>query len=228
LNDERRFSKLPDGIAMVQLRSRISGALTPTHPRFFDLLESAAANAAGAADLLERLVHHFPDHREELLCELHLRVCDAESLTVQMGERLASTFVTPLEREDLHALASALEEFVRSVRAVAALLDVYAVQRVRHPARPLSQLVARCATALCSAVERLRPGRDVSGLTRDVRAATAEGDQLVREGLRELFAEAPEPVELIRWKDLFDRFDDTLSYARSVAGILDRITGRGN
>ena len=127
---------------MSGLKFRLADALAPRELAFFSLLDAAGSNAAAATAIFNELAHFFPerhDLREEIL--LHAR--ESDRIPREPSDRLSATFVTPIEREDLQAQASAIDDLVRTSHAVAALFDIYLDERVRAATRRLTQLLAR-------------------------------------------------------------------------------------
>ena len=135
-------------------------------------------------------------------------------------------FVTPLEREDIVALATDLDEIVRAMHSTAALLDVYGVDRIRPQARRQTQLILAAVTELSSAVMLLRRADSVSAHTTTVREHVEQGDQVTRDGLRELFQENPTASELIRWKEIYERLQATLDLIRRAAAHTEGIAAK--
>src|SRR4051794_27982059 len=106
---------------------RLSQLFAPKERQFFDLFEEAGANIVRAAELLERMLEQWPDHgeiaRDVLVCE-H----EGDRITHDIIQRLNSTFVTPIDREDIYALASALDDIVDYIEEVADFLGIYRIE----------------------------------------------------------------------------------------------------
>jgi uncharacterized protein Yka (UPF0111/DUF47 family) len=151
---------------------------------------------------------------------------ESDRLTAAIRAHVSATFVTAIEREDALTLSAALDDLVRGAHAVAALLAVYQVEAVRPQARRVTQLIAGNAKALAAAIEPLHHAGDVVPHTDEVRTRAGEGENLARAGLAELFSEDPAPIELVRWKDLFERLQGALDASRHAAITLDVIAAK--
>ena len=199
--------------------------LAPRDRDFFDLLERSAKDTVRSAGELEELAHFFPERRD-LVDRLHARMLDSDGRTIRIVARASAMFVTPLEREDIVALATDLDEIVRAMHSTAALFDVYGVDYMRPQARRQTQLIAAAVTELSSAVMQLRRAESVSAYARTIREQVEQGDDVTRDGLRELFRENPTASELIRWKDLYDRLHATLELIRRAVARTEGIAAK--
>lgn len=155
-----------------------------------------------------------------------MRAGESRDRATEISECVNATFVTPLEREDAQALATALDELVQTSHTVAALLSVYMVDRVRPQARRLTQLLVGCTRELPAAIRVIREAGVVAAHTHEVGALVQDGGDVARAGLADLFSEDPAPIELERWKDLFERLQEPLVAAGRAAAVLDIISAK--
>ena len=199
--------------------------LAPRDRDFFDLLESSGEDAVRSATELEELAHFFPERRDLVDC-LHERVLDSDRRTIRIVARASAMFVTPLEREDIVALATDLDDIVRAMHSTAALFDVYGIDHMRPQARRQTRLIAAAVTELSSAVMQLRRAESVSTYTRTIREHVEQGNDVARDGLRDLFRESASAAELIRWKDLYDRSQAMLDLTRRAAARTEAIAAK--
>jgi uncharacterized protein len=189
---------------------------------YFELFEEAGRNILQAAELLDRMLSNFPDSkdlaREILACEQ-----EGDRITHDIIDRLNHTFVTPIDREDILALASALDDIVDYTEEVADYLGLYKIEAPMDQAIKLARILNAAAHQIAEAVPRLRGFRDISHHTVEINRLENEGDRITREAVASLFDGGIDPMVVIRWKDLFERLEEAIDAAEHVANILEGI-----
>jgi predicted phosphate transport protein (TIGR00153 family) len=189
---------------------------------FFDLFEEAAGNIRRAAELLERMLRTYPEHgelaRDILICEQ-----DGDRITHDIIRRLNETFVTPIDREDIYGLASALDDVVDFIEEVADFLGLYKIEAPMDQAQAMSRVLLDAARQVEQAMPRMRNFGDIHHFTIEINRLENEGDRLTREALAALFQEGIDPIVVIRWKDIYDRLEAAIDSTETVANILENI-----
>jgi predicted phosphate transport protein (TIGR00153 family) len=189
---------------------------------FFGLFERAVANVVRAAELLSEMLADFPDSaglaREILICEQ-----DGDQLTHEVIRRLNQTFVTPIDREDILLLASALDDIVDFIEEVADYLGLYGIEAPMVQAQAQAQVLLDAARELQMAVPLVRDFKDISQHTVEVHRLENEGDGIVRGAIASLFGGGIDPMVVIRWKDLFERLENAIDATEHAADILEGI-----
>jgi predicted phosphate transport protein (TIGR00153 family) len=202
--------------------ARLSQLFAPREREFFDLFEEAGANIVRATELLERMLQQWPDHgelgRDVVVCEQ-----EGDRITHDIIQRLNSTFVTPIDREDIYALASALDDIVDFVEEVSDFLVLYRIEAPMDQANELARILHQSARALAGAIPRLRTFEDIHHFTIEVNRLENDGDRVVRQALASLFERGIDPMLVIRWKDIFERLEDAIDACETTANILEGI-----
>jgi predicted phosphate transport protein (TIGR00153 family) len=202
--------------------ARLSQLFAPKEREFFDLFEEAAANSVRATELLERMLEQWPDHgelgRDVVVCEQ-----EGDRITHDIIQRLNSTFVTPIDREDIYALASALDDIVDFVEEVSDFLALYRIEAPMDQATELARILHQSARALAGAMPRLRTFEDIHHFTIEVNRLENDGDRVVRQALASLFERGIDPMLVIRWKDIFERLEDAIDSTETTANIREGI-----
>jgi predicted phosphate transport protein (TIGR00153 family) len=201
---------------------RLSQIFAPKEREFFDLFEEAGANIVRAAELLERMLDQWPDHaelaRDVLVCEQ-----EGDRITHDIIQRLNSTFVTPIDREDIYALASALDDIVDFIEEVSDFLGLYRIEAPMDKATEMARILHQSARAVAAAIPRLRTFKDIHHYTVEINRLENDGDRVVREALASLFERGIDPMLVIRWKDIFERLEDAIDSTEKTANILEGI-----
>jgi len=202
--------------------ARLSQVFAPRDREFFDLFEEAGANILRAADLLDRMLRNYPDTkelaREILLCEQ-----EGDRITHDIVQRLNQTFVTPIDREDILELASALDDIVDLTEEVADYLGLYKVEAPMEQAQRLAHILMQASRQVSEAMPRMRDFKDISHYTVEIHRLENEGDRVVREAIASLFDNGIDPMVVIRWKDLFERLEEAIDATERVANTLSGI-----
>ncbi len=201
---------------------RLAQVFAPRDRVYFELFEEAGQNVFLAADLLDRLLATYPDDRalarEILDCEHQ-----GDRITHDIIDRLNHTFVTPIDREDILALASALDDVVDYTEEVADYLGLYKIEAPMDQAIKLAGVLKAAAYQVAEAIPRLRGFRDISVQTVEINRLENEGDRITREAVASLFDGGIDPMVVIRWKDVFERLEAAIDSTERVANILEGI-----
>ena len=201
---------------------RLSQLFAPREREFFDLFEEAGSNIVRAAELLERMLDQWPDHgelaRDVVVCEQ-----EGDRITHDIIQRLNSTFVTPIDREDIYALASGMDDIVDFIEEVSDFLGLYRIEAPMEQAQQLSRILLESTRHVAAAIPRLRTFRNINHYTVEINRLENDGDRVLREALASLFERGIDPMLVIRWKDIFERLEDAIDATETTANILQGI-----
>jgi uncharacterized protein len=202
--------------------ARLSQLFAPKEREFFDLFEEAGNNIVRASELLERMLEHWPDNgelaREVVICEQ-----EGDRITHDIIQRLNQTFVTPIDREDIYALASALDDIVDFIEEVSDFLGLYRIEAPMDKAIEMGRILHQAARQIAGAMPRLRTFKDIHHYTVEINRLENDGDRVLREALASLFERGIDPMLVIRWKDIFERLEDAIDSTEKTANILEGI-----
>jgi hypothetical protein len=197
-------------------------SIVPRDREFFNLFNEAGSNMLRAAELLSRLIQVWPDGgglgREILICEQ-----EGDRITHDLIRRLNSTAVTPIDREDIYALASAVDDVVDFTEEVADFLGLYQVEAPMEQAQNLAAVLEEASRNVAEALSKLRGFPDLHRYFIEVNRLENDGDRITREAIASLFADGADPMLVIRWKDIFERLEQAIDACEHVANILEGI-----
>jgi uncharacterized protein len=197
-------------------------SFSPRDREFFDLFEEAGGNILRAAALLEEMLREYPEHadlaREILICEQ-----EGDRITHDIIRRLNETFVTPIDREDIYALASGLDDIVDFTEEVADYLGLYKIEAPMEQAQQLARVLHQSARQISEAMPRLRGFKDMSHYTVEINRLENDGDRITREAMAALFDNGIDPMVVIRWKDIYERLENAIDSTERVANIVEGI-----
>ncbi|MFL5517381.1 MAG: DUF47 domain-containing protein, partial [Gemmatimonadales bacterium] len=188
---------------------RFTGGITGRDREFFDLFEEAGGNILRCAGLLEEMLRDYPE-RNELAREILICEQEGDRITHDIIQRLNQTFVTPIDREDIYALSSALDDIVDYTEEVADYLGLYKIEAPMKQAQDLAEELHAASRQISEALPRLRGFKDLSHYTVEVNRLENDGDRIVREAIASLFDNGIDPMVVIRWKDIFERLENAI------------------
>jgi hypothetical protein len=201
---------------------RLTQVLMPHDRVYFELFEEAGQNVLRAASLLDEMMSTYPDSKA---MAQQITECEHEGdrITHDIFHRLNQTYVTPIDREDILALASALDDIVDFTEEVADFLGLYKIEAPMDQAIKLAHVLRAASHQIADAIPRLRGFQDISHYTVEVNRLENEGDRISREAVASLFDTGIDPMVVIRWKDLFERLESAIDAAEHAAYILEGI-----
>jgi hypothetical protein len=196
--------------------------LTPQKREFFDLFTQASANARDIARMLVELLEDWPESRARL-ADIREAEHEGDRLTHEVINLLNRTFVTPLDRDDMYRLASAIDDVCDHIDEAADNIDLYEVRRVPTRAREQADVLYRAASRLHEAVELLESHGDSQRQLHALRELEDEGDRLSREAIADLFRTEQDPLTIIRWKDIHEQIEEACDACENAADVLEAI-----
>ena len=197
--------------------------MIPREERFFDMFSEDVANVLGAARLLEAMLRSY-DSVDRRAGEIRDAEHRGDEISHEIGHRLESTFVTPFDREEIHALISGLDDILDLVEEVADTFVLYRVEAPTAVAVEQASIVVLQCEQLHEALTHLRRFKGLDRYWIEVHRLENAGDQLARKAIADLFASGEDPLEVIKWKDIYGLLEDTIDKCEDVANIIERIT----
>jgi predicted phosphate transport protein (TIGR00153 family) len=197
----------------------------PRDERFFELFTSVATLTAEAAKILLDLFKAPPEKRNYLVESIKKLEHQADGITHELVTRLDRSFITPLDREDIHFLASRLDNVIDQIDGSARRTAIFRTESAPQGAIILADVIARATEQVLAAVKVLEKGKTpvVIQACIEVKKLEEEGDAVYTEWLGRLFDEEKDPIALIKWKEIYDTLESTLDQAEDVANILESI-----
>jgi uncharacterized protein len=197
--------------------------LIPRETAFFEMFQKAAHNMIEGSRLLKDMMENFQDPVEQAR-----RIKDVEhigdGITHDIARKLNQTFITPIDREDIHGLASALDDILDIVEAIADRFVVFKVAKPAEPAIKLANILYQSAVAVGKGIDRLgKPHADVNECCVLVNSLENEADRVTRDAISFLFEQEKDPIAVIKWKEIYENFEEGTDRCEDVANILERI-----
>ncbi len=196
--------------------------LLPREEMFFDLFNQAAENLLQAAHMLKAFLDDYRDVEERTKAikavEEH-----GDEITHTIIERLNRTFITPLDREDIFALAKQLDDVLDWIEASSARMAVYKIPRSTSEAQELAHIIESECAAIAEAIRDLRHLDRMDAPLREINRLENLADHLQRDAIAKLFASNGDPIEVMKWKEIYETLEEATDRGEHVAHLLEGI-----
>ncbi len=196
--------------------------LLPREEIFFDLFNQAADNTLAAARMLRDLLddYHDVESRARAIKTLEDK---GDEITHEIITRLNRTFVVPLDREDIFALAKQLDDVLDWIEASSARMSVYRVPEATPEARELAHIIVSECEAIAEAVKNLRHLERIDGPVQEINRLENLADHVQRDAIAKLFASNGNPIDIIKWKEIYETLEEATDQGEDVAHLLQGI-----
>jgi hypothetical protein len=194
----------------------------PRENSFFDQFTKAADNVVLGAQLLKRMVDEFTDPKSSLQ-----EIVDAEhagdAITHEIMNALNSTFVTPIDREDIHALASGLDDVMDYIEAASDMLVLHHIQEPTQAVRSQCEILVRACETVSEVVGRLATFKGLEPSLAKVHEIEKEGDRIFRQTVADLFDGRYKAMDVLRWKEIHEQVEFAIDQCEKIADSLEAI-----
>ncbi|MDQ8164363.1 MAG: DUF47 family protein [Gemmatimonadota bacterium] len=197
--------------------------LIPKDEGFFDLFDGLAERMTRSASILHELFAE-PTRLDHFAAQIKELEHEADEITHEVMLRLDRSFVTPLDREDIHALATELDDVVDLIDGTARQAQMFHLADRKDAAKELTALILQATLAIKEAVIKVRQPKEVARIGRDIKKIEQQGDAVYTAAVAALFEGSPNPLEVIKWKGLYDNLEHALDEAEDVLNVLESIS----
>jgi predicted phosphate transport protein (TIGR00153 family) len=202
---------------------RVMHFFLPREEEFFGLFAQMSEQAYQAALLLQKMFQDYPEVGDVVagIAELEHGV---DTLRHDCTRRLNETFVTPImfDRQDILDLADTLDDVVDFTRAAVDRTTLYRVQTVPEGIHQLCRVLVECTRVLAEACQRLGELRPTEGdFVQRVNELENQGDQILKQGLADLFHNETNPVEVIKWKEIYDYVEEAIDHCEDTVSVIE-------
>jgi len=198
--------------------------LIPKEENFFALFKEQAENVVDGATVLVRLLDNY-DNRDQIAMKVSGIEHHGDEIAHRIVGKLNTTFITPMDREDIHALASALDDIIDFIHATVLRLAMYKVKQPTDAARRLANILLRTTEVTCEAVAELSNFRKAGPAMKrhwiEIHRLENEGDAECRAAIAKLFEEEKDAIEIIKWKEIYEHLETAIDKCEDAANITE-------
>ena len=192
---------------------------------FYDFFERHAAKTLEAAHLLQEMLSNPKDVEQEA-ARIKSIEHEGDQITHRAIEMLHKTFLTPIDRSDIHLVISRLDDILDLVDSTAERIWLYRLHKAEPDAVSLAGVLVKAVTEVQKAMTQLRNIKDRDGIIRictEINRLENEGDQLIRKAVARLFHENEDAIRVLKWKEIYDYLEDAVDRCEDVANILEGV-----
>jgi uncharacterized protein Yka (UPF0111/DUF47 family) len=197
-------------------------SLVPRDRVFFDLFAEAGENSLRAAKLLQDMIDGWPD-RADLAREILLAEQEGDRITHDISQRTSSTFVTPIDAEDIYSLAGKVDDVVDHIEETADFMVLYRIEAPMDQALAMAEVLVKACEQLSMLLGHLRELKGLDKQWIEIHRLENDGDRLFREAFASLFAGGIDPMVVIRWRDIFLRLERAIDATEHAATVVQTI-----
>jgi predicted phosphate transport protein (TIGR00153 family) len=197
--------------------------LIPKDDKFFAMFREMSYNIIEGAELLKDMLDNFTDPAvsQRKIKEIEHK---GDTITHEIIKKLNKSFITPFDREDIYALSSALDDILDLIDASAQRVVMYNVEKPTPESKELAFLILKSCQVIDKIVGvlggKLEP---ISAYCIEVNALENEADRVCREAVSRLFDEEKDPIQLIKWKEIYETLETTTDKCEDAANILESV-----
>ena len=189
---------------------------------FFDLFAEAGENSLRAAKLLQDMIDGWPDSAD-LAREILLVEQEGDRITHDISQRTNSTFVTPIDAEDIYNLAGKIDDIVDHIEEAADFMGLYGIEAPMDKAQEMADVLVKACEQLAVLLENMRGYKDLDQYWIEIHRIENDGDRLFREALASLFRGGIDPMVVIRWRDIILRLERAIDATEEAATVVETI-----
>ncbi len=204
---------------MAGLLSKIMPREQSFFARFVEMAETVHTAAEALVEMLEN--YSNPAQHAERIKQLEHK---ADTITHNLMTQLNQTFITPFDREDIHALASKIDDVLDLIDAAASRMVIYRVKRIRPGVAGLARIVLEATRQIVAAVQVLEKRDSILDYCIEINRLENEADRVCRSLIAELFQAETDPVEIIKWKEIIEVLETAADKCEDVANVIEAVT----
>jgi uncharacterized protein len=201
--------------------------IIPRDEKFQELFVQDGANMLAAARKLEEMVTVY-DRLEERVAEIRVLEHRGDEIDTEVEVRLDRAFITPFDREDIHDLVARIDDVVDGIQEVAETFLIYGVEATTDDARRLAAILAAQAAQLDSAIGLLEGLKGIEPHLKEIHELENEADGLSRAAVARLFRDSPDPLNVIKWRDIYIALENTIDAAEDAGEVIEKIVAKSS
>ncbi len=199
--------------------------ITPKEEIFFDLFVETAKNTCRSAEMLEELMVNYVSVNDKIKqIEEIEHECDQNVHNIL--KQLNKSFITPIDREDIHAIAKEMDNITDAIESTAHRFRMFNVNSIKEDAKKVASLIVQCTKELTGVMEEMKNMKTSNELEKkiiEVNRIENVGDEIYRDAIAQLFVAEKDAIEVVKWKEIYEYLENTLDACEDVANLVEGV-----
>ncbi len=199
--------------------------ITPKEEIFFDLFVETAKNTCRSAEMLEELMVNYVSVNDKIKqIEEIEHECDQNVHNIL--KQLNKSFITPIDREDIHAIAKEMDNITDAIESTAHRFRMFNVNSIKEDAKKVASLIVQCTKELTGVMEEMKNMKTSTELEKkiiEVNRIENVGDEIYRDAIAQLFVAEKDAIEVVKWKEIYEYLENTLDACEDVANLVEGV-----
>ena len=196
--------------------------LIPKEEKYYEMFEAAARNIHRGAEILQEMMENYREP-EKQAAEIRDVEHRGDTITHDIIRKLNQTFITPIDREDIYDLSSALDDVLDMIEAVSDRMVMYKIEAPTEVARQLAGIIFRSAEEIVKGVGQVRTIGNVGPYCIEINRLENEADRISRDAVAALFDQERDPIVIMKWKEIYEHLEEATDRCEDVANILESV-----
>jgi uncharacterized protein len=199
-------------------------SVIPKERQFFVLFRENAGNVMDGLKVLDTMLNSPAEQFSQHAAKLRDLEHRGDEITHRVNHELNTTFITPLDREDIYALASAVDDVIDLAEETADTIMLDRIESITPEAQQMGRILVQIGEQLVEAFDQLESRKDMTRFWVSIHDLENQGDKVTRQAIGALFQNSHDPVHIIKWKDVYALLEKTVDRTEDVANILESVT----
>ena len=196
--------------------------LIPREEKYFTLLSQLATRVKEGGEIFAKIFQDY-EHHARYAEQIKAVEVSCDEMGAKITQKLNSSFITPIDREDIFLLVTELDDVIDMITDLARRLGIYSVNRPRPEAVEIASVLCRATAELADVFALFEGQKGVGEHLRNINQLEKRGDALYREAIRRLFTEEKDPIEVIKWMSIFEELENSIDRCKDVAEALEAV-----
>ena len=196
--------------------------LIPREEKYFTMLSQLAAQVQKGGEIFVKIFQDYKNHAQ-YADEIKAIELSCDDMAAKITQKLNSSFITPIDREDIYLLVTELDDVIDMINDLARRFEIYSVTQPREDATEIARLLASSTSEIADVFALLEDQQGIGEHTRTIGQLEKRADSLYRDAVRRLFKEERDPIEVIKWMFIYEELENSIDRCKDVAEALEAV-----